>query len=104
MKQLRKKLEEYEARQEKYAFIHPDRWGVAQKDNAYKKNAYKKAVLERVLRDRRIETWTISREMAATYEQNFDCDIFNNACGVIKDYCETGGQKVRRGTGLPAAE
>lgn len=58
------------------------------------------AVLERLLRDSRVNTWEFSRELASTYGTSFDVEAFNNACAVVEDYCQTGGQIARGGTGL----
>lgn len=60
----------------------------------------KMTVLQRLLREGRVSTWELSREMAEAYGSGFDVEAFNNACGVIKDYCETSHD----GTGLPVSE
>lgn len=60
------------------------------------------AVLETLLRNREVSTWELSIEMANTYGAGFSVDDFNRACGVIDDYCKTGGKNVSGGTGLPS--
>ena len=87
--QLRRKLEEYKGR------VKPFRAPELQMDTIYKMT-----VLERLLRDGQVNTWELSREIAKTYGSDFDGHAFNNACGVIEDYCETGGQNTNGGTGL----
>lgn len=61
----------------------------------------KMEVLSALLEKGRVETWALSLELAKKYGPGFDVDAFNNACAVIQDYNETGGTKVRGGTGLP---
>ena len=51
-----------------------------------------------------MNTWDLSREMAETYGSGFSVNDFQNACGVIEDYCKTGGQNLHGGTGLRAPE
>lgn len=58
-------------------------------------------VLERLLRDGQVGTHGLSREMARTYGDGFDCRRFENACGVIAYYNGTSDVPVMRGTGLP---
>lgn len=88
---LRYKLEEYEGRL--YIFRHPD---------VQMNTICKIAVLERLLRDREINTWKLSIEMANIHGSDFSVHDFNHACGVADDYCKTGGKNVCGGTGLPS--
>src|SRR4030042_4226739 len=87
--QLHRKLEEY--RQRIDPFRHPGLQMSA---------VCKKTVLEHLLRDGQVNTWKLSKDMAATHGQTFDIDAFNNACAVIDDYCKTGGKKAQGGTGF----
>lgn len=87
--QLHNKLVEYRKR------LHPYRAPESQMDLVCKI-----AVLERLLNNGQVNTWELSREMVAKYGPGFNTDDFNNACAVIGDYCETGGQNVRGGAGL----
>jgi len=87
--QLRRKLEEYKKR------MLPFRAPEFQMDTICKV-----AVVERLLRDGQVLTWELSREMVKTYGSGFDPNAFNNACGVIEDYCKTSGQNTSGGTGL----
>lgn len=61
-------------------------------------------VLEQLLCDSRVNTWELSQKMAETYGSGFDVNAFNEACGVIEDYCKTGGRNLRGGTGLRVPE
>lgn len=88
--QLKNKLEEYEKR------ISPHRHPGLQMHAICKK-----IILERLLKEGEINTWNLSLEMAKTYGSDFNLDDFNDACGVIDDYCQTGGANVKGGTGLP---
>ena len=89
--QLRDKLEEYRGR------LRPYRAPELQMSTICKI-----AVVERLLKDGRVVTWDLSRELATTYGSGFDGNDFRSACGVIEDYCKTGGQNLRGGTGLRA--
>jgi hypothetical protein len=60
---------------------------------------YKIAVLEKVLLEGEASTHELSRELNAKDGQ-FDAHAFNNACGVVEDYCSTGGKNTRGGTGF----
>ena len=60
---------------------------------------YKIAVLERLLAEGEVDTQQLSRELNEKYG-GLDVKVFNNACAVINDYTETGGDSVRGGTGL----
>lgn len=87
--QLRKKLAEYESRIDGFRAPELQMGAVC-----------KKAVLERLLRDGTVNTHELSRELVQQYGSGFDPRAFNNACGVIEDYCQTGGKNVSGGTGL----
>lgn len=58
------------------------------------------SVLERLLKDGQVDTEELSREMFEVYGSGFSVHAFNNACGVIDDYCKTGGKNTHGGTGL----
>ena len=60
---------------------------------------YRVKILERLLQINKVETWALCREMAAN-DYNFDSHLFDSACGVVKDYAETGGANLSGGTGL----
>lgn len=91
--QLRDKLVEYKDR------MHPYRVPELQMGTICKI-----AVLERFLRDGKVATWDLLREMVETYDSRFSINDFQNACGVIKDYCKTGGKNLHGGTGLRTHE
>lgn len=87
---LRSKLEEYRGRLHLY-----------RDPELQMSTICKIAVLERLLMDREVNTWELSMEMSNIYGTGFSVNDFNKACGVIDDYCKTGGQNVSGGTGLP---
>lgn len=86
--QLRMKLQEYRNR------IDPRR------PIKFQPVRYKIEVLSRLLEGGRVETWELSRELAKK-DGVFNDALFQNACGVIDDYCTTGGENCGGGTGLP---
>ncbi len=61
---------------------------------------YRTKLLERLFRDGTVETWAFSKELATEDGGDLDVKAFNQACGVIRDYCETGGANTTGGTGL----
>lgn len=87
--QLQRKLEEYKKRE------NPLHAPELQMDTICKV-----AILERLLRDGRVNTWNLAQELFATYGSGFRLGAFNSGCGVIEDYCKTGGKNVSCGTGL----
>lgn len=88
--QLREKLKEYKGRFDPYRAPELQMGTIC-----------KITVLEQLLRDDRVDTWELCLEMAQTYGSSFDSYKFNVACGVIDDYCKTGGKNAQGGTGLP---
>jgi len=88
-KQLQNKLKEYKGR------MDPHRAPELQMGTICKI-----AVLERLLRDRRVNTWDFSKEMVDIYGSGFRMREFNVACAVMEDYCKTGGANLSGGTGL----
>jgi hypothetical protein len=91
--QLQAKLQEYKAR--------IDRWAAPE---LQMDTICKIAVLEKVLKSEgEVYLPELADEMMAKYGSGFNHYSFNNACSVISDYCLTGGQKTRGGTGLPSA-
>ena len=84
---LRKKLAEYRGR------LDYSRAPELQMDTICKMT-----VLGWLLRDGQVDTWELSRQMATTSGSGFDPWAFTNACGVIEDYCKTGGQNVSGGS------
>lgn len=61
---------------------------------------YKITVLEKVLLEGDIDTDTVAQELEVKDGQFFRQADFDNACGVIKDYCKTGGKENVGGTRL----
>lgn len=91
--QLQRKLEEYKGRLN--PMQHPDLQVLSDPDTTHKI-----AVLEALLRDKQVVTHDLCRELANKWGQRFDGYSFNNACAVIDDYCQTGGEHAVGGTGL----
>jgi len=87
LEQLQRKLEEYKNRLDPYK--HP----------VLLSDPYCKiAVLERLLKRGKIIPSKIREEIKN--ESWFTAERFYAACWVIDDYCQTGGQNTRGGTGL----
>ncbi|MDP3999665.1 MAG: hypothetical protein Q8P76_03690 [bacterium] len=57
-------------------------------------------VLDRLLADGRAVTKDILNKLVKQYGSEVNLDDFDSSCVIIEDYCETGGAKVRGGTGL----
>lgn len=55
---------------------------------------YRIELIERLLVTGRVHTWDFSREMSREYG-SFDREGFEDACYVVGDYCETGGENVK---------
>ena len=89
--QLRHKLDEYKGRLAANPFQAPE----LQMDTICKI-----AIVEQLLEKGEVNSWELSREMFKIYGSGFSGDWFNNAWGVITDYCQTGGTHVSGGTGL----
>lgn len=87
--QLLGKLEEYRGRMSDW---HPE---------LKMDTIYKIVVLETLLRDGQVYVEDLEFKMTNRYGAGFDSHAFDNACGVIRDYCETGGQNAFGGTGFP---
>ena len=62
---------------------------------------YKIAVLEQLLLTGEVDTYALSRELNGK-DGEFDAQTFNNACGIVEDYAQTGGKGTTGGTGLPS--
>lgn len=88
-KQLEGKLKEYQAR------LEPSKTPESQMDIICKI-----AVLEKLLEDNGVVTHALSLELFQKYGRSFDATLFDNACNVIIDYCDTGGRNIWGGTGL----
>lgn len=58
------------------------------------------SILEKLLGNNEVITSDLSQELIKEYGELFNLTLFNNACNVIIDYCNTGGQNVWGGTGL----
>ncbi len=93
---LKKKLSEYEKRVRRLKkTIH-----INNPELSYNSIPGFKALITRRLYLRgEVETQEFVRELVEEYG-SVDFDEFNNAAGVIHDYCETGGKKVKKGSGF----
>ena len=89
IRQLHDKLVEYRGR------IDPKR-PYGPQVGAY----YKRAVLSQLLSRGEVDIQQLRRDMVGVHGSAFDEGAFKNACGVIDDYCRTGGANVRSGTSL----
>lgn len=90
VEQLERKLEEYKGRFNPYGAPESQMGAIC-----------KISVLERLLRDAVVDTFQLYLEMQKVYGSGFDVYRFNIACGVIDNYCKTGGEGNKGGTGLP---
>lgn len=79
--ELKGKLEEYSERWD--AYLPPER---------QMGTVCKIEVLECLLRDGRVVTWDLSRELAERFGRGLDAHAFSNACGVIAEYCSEEGR------------
>ncbi len=93
---LKKKLSEYEKRVGKL------------KKKLYMNNpelsynsipGFKALITKRLYLRGEVETQELAKEIIEEYGR-VDNDEFNAAASVINDYCETGGKKLKKGTGL----
>lgn len=91
--QLEAKLVEYKGRYDEYR--HPE----LQMDIICKI-----VVLEKLISDGKVDTFELSLQLADKYKDCFSVDSYNNACGVVEDYCLTGGKRTAGGTGLAESE
>lgn len=93
---LTKKLREYEKRVEKLKKTCPS----DNPDISYNSfTGYKALIARRLCQRGEVQ----SRELAEELKEEFgrlDPDTYNNAVGVIYDYCRTGGKNVKKGTGF----
>ena len=93
VKQLQNKLEEYRKRLKNYddPYIQMD-------------IISKIEILEQVLEQGQINVENIIPKIINKYKSKFDLKLlgysFINACVVIDDYCQTGGENILGGTGL----
>jgi hypothetical protein len=62
----------------------------------------KTILLDTLLQHGAVETGPLSDRLAAQFGVAFNLRVFADACAVIADYCTTGGERVRGGTGLPS--
>lgn len=93
LQQLRDKYAEYRAR------IDPNR------DPKDQMGALcKRTVLANLLSEGEVETDEIRERMRKVHGDTFDERAFANACGVIDDYCRTGGAHIRGGTGFSGSQ
>ena len=93
---LKKKLHEYEKRVEKLKkACKTDNPDITY--NSF--TGYKALITRRLCQRGEVQ----SREFAEELKEEFgrlDPDTYNNAIGVIYDYCNTGGKNVKNGTGF----
>lgn len=96
-KQLELKLDEYKARLvERESASNPE-----EQLKPDSKLIYKIFVLDRLLQDGSVKLNSLSLELKKELGNSFNKNLFTRACIVIQDYCETGGENIYGGTGLP---
>ncbi len=93
---LQAKLKEYKGRLAKAGDVLYRKWDAT----------CKIAVLQKLLQDGQLDIQSLAAEMMDVHkdEEGFSTyfrNSFETACGVINDYCETGGENCHGGTGLP---
>ncbi len=89
--QLQRKLKEYEGRLD------------GRRPELQMSTICKVRVLKLLLQDGKVSTWDLSLQLETEYGNAYfpgALRAFDAACGVIEDYCKTGGKNVSRGTGL----
>jgi len=96
---LEKKLEEYKRRLnksiEKEPCMHPEL--LSQVDPTYIDSLYKVVITEKLLKEGVVDTFELSKEIVRDYGF-FNVSGYNNAAGVIDDYCKTGGKNTSKGS------
>jgi len=93
---LKKKLSEYEKRVSRLK----KKLHINNPELSYNSVPGFKALITRRLYQRgEVETKELAREIVEEYGR-LDSDEFNVAASVINDYCETGGKKVKKGSGF----
>ncbi len=100
IKKLKNKLEEYKKRLEKIKNSEDYNNEYNSPEEAFKKTAdvyYKIKILEEVLTYGEVKTYEFLSRFKKRDEQ-FNIEAFENACGVIKDYCDTGGANNIKGS------
>jgi len=60
------------------------------------------AVLEKLLNGGKVVVRELAADLIRKHKDDYVASDFRNAISVITDYCDTGGQNVWGGTGLPA--
>ncbi|MFH1801515.1 MAG: hypothetical protein ABH804_01640 [archaeon] len=60
-------------------------------------------ILSTLQRRKKIDTYNFSLELAerGLIINSESIEKYDEACDIVRDYCETGGRNVRGGTGLP---
>ena len=91
LNEYRKRLAQIEQTQE---YLAPE-----QMFNNTADTRYKIAIMERLLLDGSVDTQQLSRDLNEA-DGDLNPQAFINACEVIQDYAETGGQRTTGGTGL----
>lgn len=93
LSRLQKKISEYQNRlMQKNGSEHPEALYSTL-------TGYKAVIAQRLTQRGQVDTYALSKELQEEYGY-VDSLAFNNAAGVIEDYCRTGGKNVRKGTGF----
>lgn len=59
---------------------------------------FKALITRRLYQRGEVKTQELAQEIVEEYGR-LNADEFNTAAGVIQDYCQTGGKKLKKGTG-----
>jgi len=91
---LEGKLGQYNKRLKPFAYMLPD---MARQYPKYLDSLYKSIITERLLEKGVVNTFELANELLESHGF-FDADRYNNAAGVIDDYCKTGGINTSKGS------
>lgn len=92
LNRLQKKIKEYQQRlarlKKSKTYTNP-----VEADSTI--TAYKVFIAKRLTQQGEVDTYALSQELREEYGY-LDFNAFNNAAGVIEDYCKTGGKHVTK--------
>jgi hypothetical protein len=91
---LEKKLGEYEGRLKPFEYVHPEE---ARKNSHYIDALYKSIILKKLFEAGSVGTFELAEDIAKNQGFFYE-DKYNNAAGVIDDYCKTGGKNTSKGS------
>ena len=100
-KALENKLQEYKIRLDKIREVYPTIPPQILRKISIQSGGlgYKIDIMENLLEEKELDTQKFSLELSAK-DEFFDAENYTLATDIIDDYCRTGGQNLRGGTGL----